>query len=444
MPDETTSNNLWNAVLNHIRRQVGAKDFETWLRPIRFYDFDASELVVAAPTDSVREWVQEHYGTMIAEALHRIEGRPLSFTMLLDEGLGSFDQRPAGIQRVQPKRLKPKLNAKYTFQSFVVGPSNQFANAAALAVAELPAAAYNPLFVYGGVGLGKTHLMHAIGHYLSESDKPVNVLYITAESFMTAMITAIRYDKMTEFRDNYRNVDVLLIDDIHFLSGKERTQEEFFHTFNALYDAHKQIVISSDRLPSDIDKLEERLRSRFKWGLIADIQIPDLETKIAILHKKAELERIPLTTEVAYFIAENVKSNVRELEGCLLRIGAFASLTGREINMELARETLAHLIDQPGKAVDVPQIQKIVAAHFDIPIAAMRSKKRTRQIAYPRQIAMYLARELTPQSLKEIGLQFGGKDHSTVVYAHQEIAKRLKASSEARRIVDKLTQQLKG
>jgi chromosomal replication initiator protein len=444
MSDETHLNNPWNSVLNQIRRVVGIKDWETWLRPIRFYDFDGTELIVAVPTDSIREWVQEHYVALIADALEKLHGKPIAFTMLLDEAMGPFESKPIALGKAASRRLKPKLNPKYTFESFVVGPSNQFAHAAARAVAELPASAYNPLFVYGGVGLGKTHLMHAVGHSLIDSEKPINVLYLTAESFMTAMITAIRYDKMSEFRDNYRNVDVLLIDDIHFLSGKERTQEEFFHTFNALYDAHKQIVISSDRLPSDIDKLEERLRSRFKWGLIADIQIPDLETKIAILQKKAEIERIPLTTEVATFIAENVKSNVRELEGCLLRIGAYASLTGREINMELARETLGHLIEQPGKIIDVQLIQKTVAAHFDIPLAAMRSKKRTRQIAFPRQIAMFLARELTQQSLKEIGMQFGGKDHSTVVYAHQEIAKRVKNNSDTRRTIDKLTQQIRG
>jgi chromosomal replication initiator protein len=312
------------------------------------------------------------------------------------------------------------LGARYSFDTFIVGPSNQFAHAACRAVAESPSRSYNPLFIYGGVGLGKTHLMHAIGHYV-QTNSNLKLTYISSERFMNEMINALRYDRVLEFRERYRSVDVLLVDDVQFLSGKEGTQTEFFHTFNALYDAQKQIVISSDCPPHEITSLEERLRSRFEWGLIADIQPPDIETKVAILKKKAEAEGIPLPDNVAIYIAGKIKSNIRELEGSLIRLIAYASLTGREISLPLAQDVLRNVLKNDDKAITIEIIQKFVSEYYQLKLGELKSRNNSKSVAMPRQIAMYLCKHLTPASLPEIGKSFGGKHHSTVIHSIRKI-----------------------
>ena len=322
------------------------------------------------------------------------------------------------------------LNPRYTFDTFIVGPSNQFAHAACRAVAEAPSRSYNPLFIYGGVGLGKTHLMHAIGHYVVQHNPALTLTYISSERFMNEMINAVRFDRILEFRSRYRSVDVLLVDDIQFVSGKEGTQNEFFHTFNALHDAQKQIVISSDRPPHEIPALEERLRSRFEWGLIADIQPPDIETKIAILKKKAETEAVPLPDNVAMYIASRIKSNIRELEGSLIRLIAYASLTGRPLTIELAQDVLRNVIDHDERAVTIEQIQKFVAEYYQLKLHELKSRNNSKSVAMPRQIAMYLCKMLTHASLPEIGRSFGGKHHSTVIHSIKKVEEMRKKNPE--------------
>ena len=328
------------------------------------------------------------------------------------------------------------LSPRYTFDTFVVGPSNQFAHAAALAVAEAPSRSYNPLYIYGGVGLGKTHLMHAIGQYLLSQSPPLRLSYISSERFMNEMINAVRYDRILDFRERYRSMDVLLVDDVQFLAGKEGTQTEFFHTFNSLYDAQKQIVISSDCPPNEIPALEERLRSRFEWGLIADIQPPDLETKVAILKKKAGAEAVPLPDDVALYIGGRIKSNVRELEGSLIRLIAYASLTGLEISLSLAKEVLRDLIDRRDDAVTIDMVQKFVANHYELKVADLKSRNNSKAVALPRQIAMYLAKSLTGASLPQIGKSFGGKHHSTVIHSIRKIDERCKRDRDFHTLIN--------
>jgi chromosomal replication initiator protein len=341
--------------------------------------------------------------------------------------------------------VKSILNPKYTFDTFVIGNSNRFAHAAALAVAEAPAQAYNPLFIYGGVGLGKTHLMHAIGHFVLSENSSLKVLYVSSEKFTNELINAIKDDKNEEFRSKYRNIDILLIDDIQFIAGKERTQEEFFHTFNALYEADKQIIISSDKPPKDITTLEERLRSRFEWGLIADMQAPDLETRIAILRKKAQLESLDVPNDVMVFIANKIASNIRELEGALNRVIAFASLTKNEITIDLANEALKDILSaEKTKVINCATIQAVVARYFNVKPEDFKSKKRTRDIAYPRQIAMFLCRELTDMSLPKIGNDFGGRDHTTVIHAYDKIKEDVENNSETRRAINEIKDNILG
>jgi chromosomal replication initiator protein len=335
------------------------------------------------------------------------------------------------------------LNPKYTFASFVIGNSNRFAHAASLAVAESPAKAYNPLFIYGGVGLGKTHLMHAIGHYVLQNNSNAKVVYVSSEKFTNELINAIRDDKNEEFRNKYRNVDILLIDDIQFIAGKERTQEEFFHTFNALHDANKQIILSSDRPPKEIPTLEDRLRSRFEWGLIADIQAPDFETRMAILKKKADVEKLNVANEVMVYIATKIKSNIRELEGALIRIVAYSSLTNRPITVELASEALKDIIsNKQNRNVTIDVIQDVVAGYFNLRIEDLKSQRRTRNVAYPRQIAMYLSRKLTDMSLPKIGEEFGGRDHTTVIHAYEKISDSLNTDESLQHTVNDITKKL--
>ena len=333
------------------------------------------------------------------------------------------------------------LNLKYTFETFVVGASNQFAHAASMRVAEKPAEAYNPLFLYGGVGLGKTHLLNAIGNFVGERGD-VRIAYVTTEQFTNEVINSIRYDKMMELRKRYRHIDMLLIDDIQFLAGKERTQEEFFHTFNTLYEAQKQIVLSSDRIPKDMPDIEERLRSRMEWGLIADMKPPDVETRIAILRKKSEDESLTLPDDVVQFLAENMKSNVRELEGALIRLGAYSSLTGQGISLELAKTVLQDVIGEKKKIIAMDDIEEIVAARYHIRITDLKSRRRSKTLVHPRQIAMYLCRELTDSSFPEIGRQFGGKDHTTIIHGCRQIAKALEADTDLRATIESLKSQI--
>jgi chromosomal replication initiator protein len=391
---------------------------------------DARTITVHVPNPLFKDWLMKHYAAVITEAMGEIRKPNLAIDFVseaqTDESprpLAVADARPPLQEEVPPTAVggSAGLNPRYTFDTFIVGSSNQFAHAACRAVAEAPSRSYNPLFIYGGVGLGKTHLMHAVGQYVLQHDRNLKLTYISSERFMNEMINAVRYDRVIDFRERYRTVDVLLVDDIQFLAGKEGTQTEFFHTFNALYDSQKQIVISSDCPPHEIPSLEERLRSRFEWGLIADIGSPDLETKIAILKKKAEAETIPLPDNVAIYIASKIKSNIRELEGSLIRLIAYASLTGQELSLPLAQEVLRNIIDHDEKAVTIEVIQKHVADYYNLKLGELKSRNNSKSVAKPRQIAMYLCKSLTHASLPEIGRSFGGKHHSTVIHSIRKV-----------------------
>jgi len=439
---------LWNKALQRIKERVNPHVYETWFEPTQYQSFQDNVLTIRVPNPFFREWLLENYSASLLSTLHELTSEKIDIIFQSADGTnGNADatENGPGLNGDMTARTQPSiLNQKYTFSSFVVGNSNQFAHAAARAVAEAPSVAYNPLFIYGGVGLGKTHLMHGIGHAILSKFSDKKLLYLPAEQFMNEMINAFRFRQVTEFREKYRNIDVLMIDDIQHIAGRERTQMEFFHTFNTLYESQKQIIISSDLFPKEIPTLEERLRSRFEWGLIADIQPPDLETKVAILYKKAELNNFSLPNDVAIFIAENIKSNIRELEGCLIRINAVASLMKKRIDLPFAQKVLKDMVEQDEKLVTVDLIQKTVAKHFSIQAQTMRSKTRTHDIAYPRQIAMYLCRELTSESLPLIGKQFGGKDHTTIIYACDKIKKQLKTDITLRKNIDQLIEKIKG
>ena len=417
--------NLWDQVLARIETKVNRHSFYTWFKPTSFVDEWDGTVRVRVPNALFRDWLTKHYTAVIDEALGEI-GRPSTPIVFVTED--AVTAAPPAELAIEPEPEEPaaddepgSLSARYSFDTFIVGPSNQFAHAASRAVAEAPARSYNPLFIYGGVGLGKTHLMHAIGHYVMTQLHNMKLTYISSERFMNEMVNAIRYDRILDFRERYRSVDVLLVDDVQFLAGREGTQTEFFHTFNALYDSQKQIVISSDCPPHEIPQLEERLRSRFEWGLIADIQPPDLETKTAILKKKAEAEGVPVPDNVALYIASKIKSNIRELEGSLIRLIAYASLTGREISLPLAQEVLRNVLQNDEKAITIEIVQKAVADYYQLKIAELKSKNNSKSVAMPRQIAMYLCKALTSASLPEIGKSFGGKHHSTVIHSIRKI-----------------------
>lgn len=419
---------LWDQVLSEIKKTVSEKNFDIWFRPTcaESEDLDHEEILVRVPNEHFRYWLRQNYTDTIEDALSTLEldGFDVSFCVESEARAPKREeQAPVGIDEPCRDALLCNLNTKYTFGRFVVGASNQFAHAAAFAVAERPSKTYNPLFIYGGVGLGKTHLMHAIGHYIKSRSPEVRLVYMSSERFMNELINSIRYDKTLQFREKYRNIDVLLMDDVQFLAGKERTQEEFFHTFNALYDSQKQIVISSDCPPREIPTLEERLHSRFEWGLITDIQPPDLETKIAILRKKADVEKVELPDDVTFFIAHNIRSNVRELEGSLIRLVAYSSLTGEQITLSLAERVLKNIAEQNSRILSVDFIQRVVADHYSLKVSDLRAKDNSRRIAEPRQIAMYLCRELTETSLPQIGKAFGGKHHTTVLHSVRKIEK---------------------
>ena len=440
--------NVWTDILSRVETKVNRHSFYTWFKPTVFVAEADQTVRVRVPNPLFRDWLTKHYAGVISEAMTEInrDGMQISF-VIAGEPVQHTNpppaSKPAPIEDTPPIAGGPPprgLNPRYTFGTFVVGSSNQFASAASQAVAEAPSRSYNPLFLYGGVGLGKTHLMHAIGQYLLDQTPSLKLTYISSERFMNEMINAVRYDRVLDFRQRYRSMDVLLVDDIQFLAGKEGTQTEFFHTFNSLYDAQKQIVISSDCPPHEIPTLEERLRSRFEWGLIADIQPPDLETKVAILKKKAGAEAVPLPDDVALYIAGRIKSNIRELEGSLIRLIAYASLTGSQISLPLAQDVLRNLLDRDEQPVTVEMIQKFTANYYQLKVADLKSRNNATSVTLPRQIAMYLCKKLTNASLPQIGKSFGGKHHSTVIHSIRKIQNRCQKDREFQVIINSFLQ----
>lgn len=435
--------NTWEKTLEIIKSELTEVSFNTWLKTIEPISYQNNKIVLGVPNDFTKGILEARYVVLISNALQQVTGEQIHVTFRIPtEEIQKEVYKEDNIS-ISDEIPSANLNEKYTFETFVIGNSNRFAHAASLAVAEAPAEAYNPLFIYGGVGLGKTHLMHAIGHYILNQNPKAKVMYVSSEKFTNELINSIRDDKNVEFRNRYRNIDILLVDDIQFIAGKESTQEEFFHTFNALHDANKQIIISSDRPPKEIPTLEDRLRSRFEWGLIADIQPPDLETRIAILRKKANVENLEVPNEVMHFIANKIQSNIRELEGALIRIVAYSSLTGQDITVDLANEALKDIISgNSPKKITVPIIKEVISDYFNIKIEDFNSKKRTRAIAFPRQIAMYLCRELTDLSLPKVGEEFGGRDHSTVIHACDKISNDIKKDLNLRNTIEKLKKQI--
>jgi chromosomal replication initiator protein len=438
---------VWKEALSYVESRVPREVYDTWFTPAHLVKADSSTTVIGVPNKFFGEWLSQHYRDLLVEALAHARGTgrgELTFVVLGGSGVQASERAITGTARTgQPGRTKRalQLNPKYTFENFVVGAGNQFAHAASMAVAEQPAKAYNPLFIYGGVGLGKTHLLNAIGNHVAERTD-YRIAYLTTEQFTNEVINSIRYDKMIDLRKRYRNIDMLMIDDIQFLAGKERTQEEFFHTFNTLYEAHKQIVLSSDRFPKDMPDIEERLRSRFEWGLIADLQPPDIETRIAILRKKSEDEGIRLPEDVIHFLANTMKSNIRELEGSLIRLGAYSSLTNQTITLELAKNVLRDLIGEKKKIVSMEDIQEVVGTRFHVKMNELKSRRRSKTLVYPRQIAMYLCRELTDASFPEIGRHFGGKDHTTIIHACRQITKAKETDKTLNATLESLKEQI--
>lgn len=441
---------LWKHALSILEKKISKPSYETWLKSTKAHTLQGDLLTVIAPNEFARDWLEERYSDVIGEVLYETTGEQLEVKFIIphNQREEEYDlpapakktRQTADEQNEIPQTL---LIPKYTFDTFVIGSGNRFAHAASLAVAEAPAKAYNPLFIYGGVGLGKTHLMHAIGHYVLEHNPSAKVVYLSSEKFTNEFINSIRDNRAEQFRNKYRSVDVLLIDDIQFLAGKESTQEEFFHTFNALHEESKQIVISSDRPPKEIPTLEDRLRSRFEWGLITDITPPDLETRIAILRKKAKAERLDISNEVMLYIANQIDSNIRELEGALIRVVAYSSLINKDINADLAAEALKDIIpNSKPKIITIMDIQKAVGEHFNVKLDDFKAKKRTKSVAYPRQIAMYLSRELTDSSLPKIGEEFGGRDHTTVIHAHEKISKLIQVDHQLQDHIKEINSKL--
>ncbi|MDZ5254882.1 chromosomal replication initiator protein DnaA [Clostridium sp. LIBA-8841] len=449
-------NNLWEQALNIIKGEISEISFNTWIKSCTPISMSDNTLKLSVPNEFTKGILDTRYKDLLIQALKIVTSRRFKIEFYLESDLEE-EKENEEKQKEEKKEntndvdgsivvsdeMSATLNPKYTFQSFVIGNSNRFAHAASLAVAESPAKAYNPLFIYGGVGLGKTHLMHAIGHYILQENPKAKVVYVSSEKFTNELINAIKDDKNEEFRNKYRKVDVLLIDDIQFIAGKERTQEEFFHTFNALHEENKQIILSSDRPPKEIPTLEDRLRSRFEWGLIADIQAPDFETRMAILKKKADVEGLNVPNEVMVYIATKIKSNIRELEGALIRIIAYSSLTNRDVSVDLASEALKDIISNKESApVTIKTIQESVANYYNLRIDDLKSQRRTRNIAYPRQIAMYLSRKLTDMSLPKIGEEFGGRDHTTVIHAYEKISENLKTDEGLQSMINDITKKL--
>jgi len=444
---------IWEKSLNQIKEKVSQQNFDTWIRPIKILSLEGSQVHLAVPNKFFKDWLMENYTDIIRESLFYAVGIEMNVEFVLGEttqkrsapaSQGESRHVPARrSEKATVSRLHSSLKPNYSFERFVVGSCNQFAPAASVAVAEQPAKNYNPLFIYGGVGLGKTHLLNAIGVRTLSLYPEMNVLYVFAEEFMNELINSIRYDKMPQFREKYRNIDCLLIDDIQFIAGKDRTQEEFFHTFNTLHDSSKQIVVTSDKFPKDIPNLEERLRSRFEWGLIADIQPPEMETKVAIIEKKAHESNISLPSNIAHYIASLAESNIRELEGFLIRICAYSSLTGREIDMDLVKEVLKNILKHNNREeVSIEEIVKVVATKTGIKVSDIRSQKKNKSLAQARQIAMYLARQLTSSSFPDIGEKIGGRDHSTVIYACNKVKKIIESDGKVRKLMQEMEDAL--
>ena len=453
----TATANPWLRILAALEKKISRHSYDTWLKPTRFSHANGKVIFVRVPTPEFRH-IGDKFGDLIQEAVDiltpeyedvrfvTVEEDPSSPPVRPDGGFAPVSASMPASNAVKQQKFDwdsaAHLNPRYRFEAFVIGAGNQFAHAAAQAVAERPSKAYNPLFLYGGVGMGKTHLMQAIGHEVKRHQPQASICYASSEKFTNEMINSLRYDRMTSFRDKFRNVDVLLIDDIQFLAQKERTQEEFFHTFNALHESMKQIVIASDRPPKELAEIEDRLRSRFEWGLIADIQPPDLETKVAILQKKAESEKVTLSTDLALYIASNVRTNVRELEGALIRLMAYCSLTGAEITLATAQQVLKNFIDSQARKITIDAIQKAVAEQFGLRAMEIKAKSNSRAIVFPRQVAMYLAKQMTEASLPEIGRQFGGKHHTTVMHSVDKIEQQRQEDKDLNRMLNKLTETL--
>jgi chromosomal replication initiator protein len=467
---------LWERTMQILEKRISGQNLQTWFQAILGYEFADSKLTLLVPSKYYQDWISSHFMEEIINAIEELTNQRIAVQFKITEPRFATLKEETGVQPREELNLSPRaavvqenetapsrltrfppadqfrgetferstLNSRYTFETFVVGASNRLAQAAAMAVAQTPAKQYNPLFLYGGVGLGKTHLMQAIGHYVRKVNPQAKVFYVTSEQFLNSFITAVQQNRMQEFQAKYRNMDVLIIDDIQFIAGKEQTQVEFFHTFNTLYEAHKQLVISSDRPPKEIPTIEERLRSRFEWGLIADIQPPDFETRVAILKKKAYQDRISIPNEVTYYIAENITSNIRELEGCLVRIAASATVNGQPITLETAKTALNRLLtEKKEKNIDMVLIQKRVAAYYNITLEELCGQKRSKGIVQPRQVAMYLSRSLTNGSFPEIGDAFGKRDHSTVIHACNKIEREMEADANFRRVVNHIIQQIK-
>ena len=466
-PDSLFS--LWQKTLEKLQYELSQPSFETWISSIKLVGLEDNTLIIAVPNEFAKDWLESRYSSLIRSTVQSIANSQLNIKFIIpapdeayasptnkdtDHFISPFTQNsPASFFKDEENQLNPDdknedsiphenyLNPKYTFDTFVIGNSNRFAHAASLAVAESPSKSYNPLFLYGGVGLGKTHLMHAIGHQILNNKAQTKVLYVSSEKFTNDLIDSIKENKPVEFRNHYRNVDILLVDDIQFLAGKEGIQEEFFHTFNALYEANKQIIISSDRPPKEIPTLEDRLRSRFEWGLITDIQPPDLETRIAILRKKANSENLDVPNEVMVYIADKIQSNIRELEGALIRVVAYASLNNFPITSEVAASALKDILSvEKPKEITIEMIQQAVANYYHLSLADFKAKKRTRSVAFPRQIAMFLSRELTDNSLPQIGQDFGGRDHTTVLHAYDKIKEGIKNEPQLERKINEIIQ----
>ena len=449
--------NPWLLILGALEKKISRHSYDTWLKPTRLSHTNGKTIFVRIPTPEFHH-IEEKFGDLIQEAMDTFapeyqevkfvtaEEDPSAPQVRPDGGFAPVSVPAAPGSAARQQRFDwdsaAQLNPRYTFDAFVIGAGNQFAHAAAQAVAERPSKAYNPLFLYGGVGMGKTHLMQAIGHEVKRRQPQAAICYLSSEKFTNEMINSLRYDRMTSFRDKFRNVDVLLIDDIQFLAQKERTQEEFFHTFNALHESLKQIVIASDRPPKELAEVEDRLRSRFEWGLTADIQPPDLETKVAILQKKAESERVTLATDLALYIASNVRTNVRELEGALIRLIAYCSLTGAEVSLVTAQQVLKNFIDSQARKITIDAIQRAVAEQFGLRVTEIKAKSNSRAIVFPRQVAMYLAKQMTEASLPEIGRQFGGKHHTTVMHSIGKIDEQRQSDKDLNRLLNKLTETL--
>lgn len=443
-PNPIYLNSFWENILDRLKNEISRPSFETWLSSTKLIDFTNNNLTISVSNEFAKDWLESRYANLIKSTIQNYLDAPVSLKFVSEENQVFDSSINTRIHYSTFGTFSNNLNPKYTFDTFVIGNGNRFAHAAALAVAESPAKSYNPLFLYGGSGLGKTHLMHAISHVITKNFPMLKLLYVTGEQFTNEMIDSIRYEKQVEFRNTYRKIDVLLIDDIQFLAGKEGTQEEFFHTFNALYEANKQIIISSDRPPKEIPTLEERLRSRFEWGLTTDINPPDYETRIAILRKKAQLENITVPDEINSFIATHIHTNIRELEGALSKITAYCMLTNQTITLELAEEILKDMIPQKNqKIITVEMIQQVVADQYKLNVHELKQKKRTRAVAFPRQVAMYLSRELTDLSLPQIGEKFGGRDHTTVLHAHDKISELRKNDPILEKSINEIIAKLK-